>query len=93
MLFPHFCYHADLRIIFLTDDDNNTNYWSDDYYTTEISLFKDIQDEINYQIPPHFKPGLSIVILQLVYFQVKKGLSKIYLNDEHLNPMQIIYAY
>ena len=93
MLFPHFCYHADLRIIFLTDDNNSTNFWSDDYFTTEISLSKDIQDEITYQLPSHFKPGLTIVILQLVYFQVKKGLSKIYLNDENLNPMQIIYAY
>lgn len=49
-------------------------------------------EEKSIEIAPNSTPGITLVLVQLLYFKNKSKVGKVYLNDKNLHPMQVVYA-
>ena len=50
------------------------------------------EEERKYTVPSITEPGITLVIVQLLFFNIKSRFSKEYLNDKKHFPAQIVYA-
>lgn len=53
---------------------------------------KEVEEEKSIRIAPITTQGITLVLVQLLYFKNKSKLGKVYLNDSDVHAMQVVYA-
>lgn len=57
-----------------------------------IEKDQDIQGEQIFDVDPISTQGITMVLVQLLYFKNKSKVGKVFLNNKKLHPMQVVYA-
>lgn len=53
---------------------------------------QELQEEKSISIAPIPTPGITLVLVQLLYFKNKSKFGRVYINNKNLHPMQVVYA-
>lgn len=53
---------------------------------------KEIQESRSFEIGPIHTEGITLVLMQLLFFDLESKFGRVYKNDENLHPAKIIYA-
>lgn len=90
--FPKLCGHVDVHILVLHHNfsSNKTLHVLDEHW--EVKKSADFEKERQFTFPSMIDSGITLVIVQLLFFKNKSKFGKEYLNDKNCFPAQIVYA-
>lgn len=90
--FPKLCGHVDVHISVLQHNfyNDKTTHVLNEHW--EVKKSADFEKERQFTFPSMIDSGITVVIVQLLFFKNKSKFGKEYLNDKNCFPAQIVYA-